>query len=67
MAKINNKEKLKLEHENKLIELYNTYYVKALEGDNQSLKPFLDCSKELFKDSEESEIMSILKGVKLDG
>lgn len=66
MAKLNNKDKLKLEHENKLIELYNTYYKKAFEGDNQSLKPFLDCSKELFKDSEESEIMSILKGVKFD-
>lgn len=65
MAKINNKEKLKLEHENKLIELYNTYYKKALEGDNQSLKPFLDCSKELFKDSEESELMQILSMTEL--
>lgn len=65
MAKLNNKDKLKLEHENKLVELYNTYYVKALEGDNQSLKPFLDCSKELFKDSEESELMQILSMTEL--
>lgn len=67
MAKINNKEKLKLEHENKLMLLYENYYEKALSGDSSAYKPFIDVSKELFKDSEESEIMSILKGVKLDG
>ena len=45
-AKKVNKEQLKSEHEGKLIELYNTYYKKCLDGDTASLKAFLDCSKE---------------------
>ena len=35
-AKKANKEQLKSEHEGKLIELYNTYYKKCLDGDTAS-------------------------------
>lgn len=66
MAKATNKDKLKSEHENKLIELYDIYYKKCLE-DNTYFKAFSDVSKELFKNNEESELMKILNGVELDG
>lgn len=59
------KEQLKQEHENKLMKLYDTYYSKCLEGDTQSFKAFVDCSKELFNDTEENEIMKILENAKV--
>ena len=60
---ISKKQQLKNQHESKLIELYKAYYQKALEGDNQAFKPFLDVSKELFADGQENELMKILKNV----
>ena len=63
MARLNKLDSLKAKHEEKLIELYETYYNKCLEGDTASLKAFLDCSKELFADNEESELLDIIKGV----
>lgn len=64
-AKKANKEQLKSEHEGKLIELYNTYYKKCLDGDIASLKAFLDCSKELFADSEENELLRMVQNAQI--
>ena len=64
-AKKANNEQLKSEHEGKLIELYNTYYKKCLDGDTASLKAFLDCSKELFADSEENELLRMVQNAQI--
>jgi hypothetical protein len=52
-------------HKQKLIDLYNNYYDKAM-TDCNAFRAFNDVSKELFKDGEESELQSILNGVKAD-
>lgn len=59
------KQQLLDSHEKKLMDLYESYYKKALDGDNQAFKPFIDVSKELFSDSEENEIMKILQNTKV--
>lgn len=61
MARLNKKDSLKAKHEEKLIELYETYYNKCLSGDTASLKAFLDCSKELFADNEENEVLKLIR------
>lgn len=54
-------------HELKLIELYNLYYEKAKE-DVQSFRAFLEFSAKFFEGgTEETELMSILSGVNIDG
>lgn len=61
--------KIALEHNHqiRLIELYNLYFEKAKE-DTNSFKAFLDFSDKFFSgDKGESELMGLLKGVKLDG
>ena len=65
MARTNKLQTLKNSHQDKLIELYNTYYNKCLDGDTASLKAFLDCSKELFSDNEESELIALLRDTTL--
>ena len=62
---ISKKKQLEKQHEDKLMELYKAYYEKALNGDNQAFRPFLDVSKELFADGEENELMKILNGAKV--
>lgn len=56
-------EKLKADHNQKLIDLYNKYYDKAME-DSTCFKAFNDVSRELFKGSDESEIDNILNRFK---
>ena len=56
-------EKLKADHNQKLIDLYNKYYDKAME-DSACFKAFNDVSRELFKGSDESEIDNILNRFK---
>lgn len=64
---IKKKDQLRNSHEKKLMELYDVYYQKCLNGDNSSLKPFLDCYKELFgEDEEDNELMDILKNINLE-
>lgn len=60
------KQQLKDSHERKLMDLYESYFKKALDGDNNSFKPFIDVSKELFTDGEENELMKIINNVKID-
>lgn len=62
---IGKKQQLKNQHEGKLMELYNAYYKKALDGDNQAFKPFIDVSKELFTDGEQNELLKILNNTKV--
>lgn len=63
---VGRKQQLKNQHEKKLMELYESYYTKALKGDTQSFKPFLDVSKELFADKEEDSLMKLLENVEID-
>lgn len=61
--------KIALEHNHqiRLIELYNLYFNKAKE-DTNSFKAFIDFSEKFFNsDKGDSELMGLLKGVKLDG
>ncbi|MEG3007195.1 MAG: hypothetical protein RR806_06975 [Oscillospiraceae bacterium] len=53
---------LKRLHQQKMIELYNTYYEKA-QQDTQAFKAFIDFSDKFFASEQESEMLSILKGV----
>lgn len=66
MSNLSKKEKLKRDHEEKLVQLYNTYFEKCLSGDTASLRAFLDCSKELFADSEENELIKMIQNTKID-
>lgn len=63
---VGKKQQLKNQHEKKLMELYESYYAKALKGDTTAFKPFLDVSKELFADKEEDSLMKLLENVKID-
>ena len=60
------KETLRLGHEKKMIELYNAYYTKALDGDSTSLRAFIEVSKVLFDGAdEENELGKLLKGLEV--
>lgn len=63
---IGKKQQLKSQHEKKLMELYESYYKKALGGDTASFKAFIDVSKELFADKEEDSLMKLLEDAKTD-
>ena len=56
-------DKLQDLHKQKLIDLYNNYYEKAIE-DTNCFKAFNDCAKELFKGKEDNEIDTILDNLK---
>ncbi len=56
---------LKRLHQAKLIELYDTYYLKAKE-DTNAFKAFIDFSEKFFTDEKDSELLSILNGIKAD-
>lgn len=56
---------LKRLHQSKLIELYNTYYNKAKE-DTNAFKAFTDFSEKFFAQEKDSELLSILNGIKAD-
>ena len=62
---IGRKQQLKNGHEKLLMDLYSTYYTRAIEGDTQSLKSFIDVAKELFGDEKEDELSAILKNIKV--
>lgn len=54
---------LKRLHQKKLIELYNTYYKKALDGDTQAFKAFLDFSEKFFKEDKEGGLTLLLNKI----
>lgn len=54
---------LKRLHQKKLIELYNTYYEKALSGDTQAFKAFLEFSDKFFKDDKENGLTKLLNKI----
>lgn len=56
-------QQLKDSHEKKLMDLYESYYQKALEGDNNSFKPFIEVSKELFGEKEDDSVSALLKEI----
>jgi len=56
---------LKREHQAKLIELYNTYYIRAKE-DTNAFKAFTDFSDKFFAEEKGSELLGILNGIKDD-
>ena len=63
---IGRKQQLKQSHEKRLMELYESYYTRAIDGDSQALKSFIDVAKSLFGDEKEDELSLILKGIKVD-
>lgn len=54
---------LKRLHQKKEIELYNTYYTKALSGDVQAFKAFQEFSDKFFKDNKENELTKLLNRI----
>lgn len=54
---------LKRLHQKKLIELYDKYYQKALDGDVQAFKAWQDFSDKFFKEDKESELTKLLNKI----
>ena len=54
---------LKRLHQKKMIELYDTYYKKALEGDVQAFKAWQDFSDKFFKEDKENELTKLLNKI----
>lgn len=54
---------LKRLHQKKEIELYNTYYEKALKGDVQAFKAFQEFSEKFFKEDKESGLTALLNKI----
>lgn len=50
-------------HQEKLIKLYNAYYEKALSGDTQAFKAFLEFSNDFFKEDKENGLTSLLNKI----
>ena len=63
---IGRKQQLKQAHDKKLMDLYESYYTRAIDGDTQSLKSFIDVARELFGDEKEDKLSKILKGIKVE-
>lgn len=54
---------LKRLHQKKEIDLYETYYQKALAGDVQAFRAFQDFSEKFFKEDKENELTKLLNRV----
>lgn len=54
---------LKRLHQKKLIDLYNTYYEKAMGGDTQAFKAFLDFSDKFFAEDKENGLTKLLNRI----
>lgn len=50
-------------HQKKLIELYNRYYEKALDGDTQAFKAFLEFSDKFFAEDKENGLTKLLNRI----
>ncbi len=58
---------MKLQHSEKMKNIYDKMYEQALNGDVQSAKYLIDFAKDYFADDKESELDSLLKGIDIDG
>ncbi|CAB1244937.1 conserved protein of unknown function [Ruminococcaceae bacterium BL-6] len=56
---------LKREHQAKMIELYNVYYERA-QTDTNAFKAFVEFSNQFFADTQSSELLDIVQGIKDD-
>ena len=54
---------LKRLHQKKMIELYNTYYKKAVDGDVQAFKAWQDFSDKFFKEDKENGLTKLLSKI----
>ena len=54
---------LKRLHQKKLIDLYETYYKKAMDGDTQAFKAFLEFSDKFFKEDKENSLTKLLNKI----
>jgi len=54
---------LKRLHQKKQIELYQTYYDKAMQGDVQAFKAFEDFSEKFFKGDQENQLTKLLNRI----
>ena len=50
-------------HQKKLIELYNTYFEKAMSGDTQAFKAFLEFSDKFFAEDKENGLTKLLNRI----
>lgn len=55
------------QHIQKMLDLYDKFYEKAMNGDVQAFKAITEFSDKFFKDQGESELLKLLHGVDLDG
>ena len=54
---------LKRLHQSKLVELYQTYYNKALQGDVQAFKAWQEFSENFFKEDQENDLTRLLNKI----
>lgn len=54
---------LKRLHQKKLVDLYETYYKKAMNGDTQAFKAFLEFSDKFFKEDKENGLTKLLNRI----
>ena len=54
---------LKRLHQKKLVDLYNTYYEKAMKGDTQAVKAFLEFSDKFFAEDKENGLTKLLNRI----
>ena len=54
---------LKRLHQKKLVDLYETYYQKAMDGDTQAFKAFLEFSDKFFKEDKENGLTKLLNRI----
>lgn len=54
---------LKRLHQKKLVELYQTYYEKALKGDVQAFKAWQEFSDKFFKEDKENDLTKLLNKI----
>ena len=54
---------LKRLHQKKLVDLYNTYYEKAMKGDTQAFKAFLEFSDKFFAEDKENGLTKLLNRI----
>lgn len=50
-------------HQSKLVELYQPYYNKALQGDVQAFKAWQEFSENFFKEDQENDLTSLLNKI----
>lgn len=57
---------MKIEHQQHLIDLYNTYYEKAINGDVQCAKFFMEFSQKFFAEDDVNLLEQLVNGIDLN-